>query len=117
MTGFVTFLVGSIVCSVAHNFTVLIVGRTIQGLGAGAVISLTDVLITDIVPLRSRGTYFGFVSLSWALGTSMGPVMSGGFAENVTWKWIFWILIPLSVRSHFLSLLPINLTKPSFLPQ
>lgn len=88
------FTVGAIIAALATSFTVLLVGRTIQGIGGGGIISLVEVLITDLVPLRERGTWFGYQSAVWALGSVTGPIIGGAFAQNVTWRWIFWINLP-----------------------
>lgn len=53
------FAVGAIIAAVSNNFTVMLVGRSLQGVGAGGMISLTEVIITDMVPLRERGKWFG----------------------------------------------------------
>lgn len=56
---------------------------------------LTEVLITDLVPLRERGTWFGYQSDIWALGSVTGPIVGGSFTQHVTWRWIFWINLPI----------------------
>ncbi|KAJ5660467.1 hypothetical protein N7507_006918 [Penicillium longicatenatum] len=88
------FCIGAIVSAVAKNFTYMLVARTIQGVGGGGIIALSEVIITDIVPLRYRGQYFGIMSAMWSLGSVTGPILGGGFAENVTWRWIFYINFP-----------------------
>ncbi|KAF7508631.1 hypothetical protein GJ744_009023 [Endocarpon pusillum] len=88
------FTVGSIVGALAQNFTTLIIGRCIQGTGGGGIISLTEILITDLVPLRQRGKWFGFQSLTWAIGSVTGPIIGGAFAQEASWRWIFWINLP-----------------------
>ena len=90
----VLFTVGAIVGAVARDFIVLLAGRSIQGVGGGGIISLVEVLITDLVPLRARGPWFGFQSLTWAIGSVSGPIIGGAFAQSVTWRWIFWINLP-----------------------
>jgi len=52
--------------------------------------SLTEIIVTDMVPLRLRGQWFSFISAAWALGTVTGPLLGGGFSQNVSWRWIFW---------------------------
>jgi MFS family permease len=83
------FTVGSIMAGVANNFTVILVGRCIQGIGGGGVVTCTEVLLTDLVPLRYRGQFFGFFSMMWAIGTVTGPVIGGAFAQKASWRWIF----------------------------
>lgn len=85
LTGLVFFLVGAIVAAVANNFTTLLVGRSLQGVGGGGLIALTEIVVTDLVPLRMRGQWFGIISGMWAIGSVSGPVIGGAFAQNVNW--------------------------------
>lgn len=80
--------------ALAKDFATILVGRSIQGIGGGGVIVMTEIVATDLVPLRERGKWFGFISSMWALGTVIGPLLGGGFAQNVSWTWIFWINLP-----------------------
>ncbi|RXG43503.1 hypothetical protein VDGE_01083 [Verticillium dahliae] len=89
------FTVGSIICAVAQNFTVLLIGRSIQGIGGGGIIALSEVIVTDLVPLAVRGQWLSILSAMWAIGTVAGPLMGAGFAQHATWRWIFWINLPL----------------------
>lgn len=90
----VLFTVGAIVCALARDVTTLLIGRSIQGIGGGGIIILTEVLITDLVPLRERGKWFGFQSLTWALGSVTGPLVGGVLAQKASWRWLFWINLP-----------------------
>ena len=56
--------------------------------------TLFEILITDLVPLRERGKWFGFQSLTWAIGSVTGPLIGGAFAQEASWRWIFWINLP-----------------------
>jgi EmrB/QacA subfamily drug resistance transporter len=88
------FTAGAIIAALANNFTVILVGRSIQGIGGGGIIALTEIVITDMVPLRERGKYFSLFSVMWAVGTVAGPLLGGGFSQNVSWRWVFWINLP-----------------------
>lgn len=88
------FTVGTILSAVAHEFPLLLTGRTIQGVGGGGIIALCLVITTDIVPLRQRPTYYTIVQLAWAVGSIVGPVVGGSIADHITWRWVFYINLP-----------------------
>lgn len=90
VTALVIFAAGSLASAVANNWTVMIAGRTVQGLGGAGVIGLTNVLITDLAPLRDRGRFYALISIVWALGVTTGPILGGGLAQIGQWRWIFW---------------------------
>jgi MFS family permease len=69
----------------ANDFTAMLAARTIQGIGGGGIILMNDILITDLVPLRLRGAYFGMIAGVWALGTVSGPVIGGVLAYKASW--------------------------------
>lgn len=75
--------------------TTLLIGRSIQGIGGGGILTLGEILITDLVPLSVRGAWFGHLGSMWAIGSVTGPLMGGAFAQNVSWRWIFWINLPI----------------------
>ena len=87
------FTTGTIIASVAKTIGTLLVGRCFQGVGGGGLVGLTYVLLADLVSLRERGKWMSIISLQWAIGSVLGPVIGGAFAVR-TWRWIFWLNIP-----------------------
>lgn len=85
MVALVFFLVGAIVASVSNSFGPLLAGRSLQGIGGGGLIALTEIVVTDLVPLRLRGQLFGLISAMWSIGSVTGPIVGGAFSQNVTW--------------------------------
>ncbi|KUJ13746.1 putative MFS transporter [Mollisia scopiformis] len=83
------FATGGFTGALAKNIKVLTVGRAFQGVGSGAIIVLTEVIVTDLVPMRVRGKWYGVISLAWAVGTAGGPLIGGLLADNDKWRWIF----------------------------
>ncbi|CAL5867238.1 uncharacterized protein PFLUO_LOCUS1453 [Penicillium psychrofluorescens] len=103
------FCVGAVICAIADNFTYMLVGRSVQGVGGGGIIALSEIVMTDLVPLRYRGQYFGIMSAMWSIGSVSGPILGGGFAENVSWRWIFYINFPFIAFGVVFVLLFLNL--------
>ncbi|KAI1494727.1 major facilitator superfamily transporter [Biscogniauxia mediterranea] len=89
------FAGGSLIAALARNFTVVLVGRIIQGIGGGGLVVVIEILISDLIPLAHRGTWFSINSIMWSIGTAGGPLIGAGFAQNVSWRWIFWINLPI----------------------
>lgn len=88
----VLFTLGTLLCApIAKTFTVFFVGRSVQGIGGGGIITLGQVIFADFVPLRQRPKYFALVQISWALGSVLGPLIGGLFVEHATWAWCFYI--------------------------
>lgn len=79
------FLAGALICGLAHNFTTILVGRAVQGVGGGGIAVLTEIVVCDMIPLRLRGEWFGILSSMYAIGTVLGPIVGGAFAQHVTW--------------------------------
>jgi MFS family permease len=90
------FAVGALLAGISNNFTMMLVGRSLQGVGGGGIIALTEIIVTDLVPLRFRGAWFGYLSSMWAVGSVSGPLIGGALAQNGAWRWIFYLNLPLT---------------------
>ncbi|KAF7167558.1 hypothetical protein CNMCM5623_000864 [Aspergillus felis] len=101
----------AIVCS-AHGIAQLLVGRSIQGIGGGGIVALVQVVFTDIIPLRHRPKYLGYLQVASALGTISGPLVGGAVSQYSTWRWIFYINFPFCLGG--LITLPLGLKFQQF---
>ena len=69
----------------------LIAARAVQGLGGGGILVLAQICVSDLFSIRSRGAYFSVLGATWALASSLGPILGGIFTEEVSWRWCFYI--------------------------
>ena len=93
------FIAGSVMCAIAPNMPVLILGRGLQGLGGGGILPIVQTIISDIVTPRERGQYQAYFSGVWVAAGIGGPVLGGLFAEHLHWSMIFWINLPLAAAA------------------
>jgi EmrB/QacA subfamily drug resistance transporter len=112
LTANAIFLVGSIICAVSVSAAMLVGGRAVQGLGGGGVVVLVHVCVSDLFSIRDRSFYMGTVGAVWALASALGPVLGGVFAEQLNWKWCFYINIPIVAFSCVVLFFTLHLHNP-----
>lgn len=93
----VVFMLGSLMAGLAQTMSQLIAARAVQGLGAGGLVVLNFGVLADIVAPRERGRYQGYVASVWAVASVLGPLVGGFFVDNLTWRWIFLVNLPIGV--------------------
>ncbi|MDR2196877.1 MAG: MFS transporter [Coriobacteriales bacterium] len=102
MAGIAIFLVGSALCGLAQNMTMLIIFRAIQGIGASAIFVVPMAIVGDVFPLRERGTIQGALSMVWGIAGLFGPFLGGLLIDLLSWHWIFFINIPFGLLTIFI---------------
>jgi len=95
LTALSFFILGSGICGGASSMAMLIAGRALQGIGAGGVGCLNEIIICDLVPLQQRGQWLGVLFALIALGTAASPVFGGLLISYANWRWTFYLSLPI----------------------
>ncbi|HEX2958433.1 MAG TPA: MDR family MFS transporter [Chitinispirillaceae bacterium] len=95
--GILTFLTGSILCGMSQSMMQLIIFRGIQGIGGGIIVTIVFTVVADLFPPEERGKYMGIVTSIYGLSSIIGPLLGGLIIDHLSWRWIFYINIPVGI--------------------
>jgi EmrB/QacA subfamily drug resistance transporter len=101
LLGIGLFLLGSVLCAVAWSMPALIWFRVLQGLGAGAILPMSMTIASDIYTLAERAKTQGYLASVWAASSVLGPTLGGVFSQFVSWRWIFWVNVPIALVAAY----------------
>src|SRR5215207_11028835 len=93
------FLIGSALSGAAQDLTQLIAFRALQGLGAGGLMTLAMAIVAEIVAPRERGRYQGYIQMVFVLASVAGPLLGGVLSDHVSWRWIFYVNLPIGLAA------------------
>ena len=99
----ILFVIASCLCAVAQSLLQLILFRALQGLGGAGLMSMAQAVIADVVAPRERGRYQGYMAGTWGVASIAGPILGGYMTDHLSWRWIFWINLPIGAAAFVLS--------------
>ncbi|EKM56847.1 uncharacterized protein PHACADRAFT_118869 [Phanerochaete carnosa HHB-10118-sp] len=108
---YVVFALGCLFCGLARNMPELIAARALTGIGGGGMSTVASIVMSDVVPLRERGTWQGVANMVYATGLAVGAPLGGYLADTIGWRWSFLLQIPLAVAAIISVTLALKLPK------
>ncbi|MFD2704538.1 MDR family MFS transporter [Salibacterium lacus] len=115
ITAISTFAVGTLICGIAPNFSILMVGRVVQASAAGIMMPLMQTVVLLIFPVEKRGQAMGFLGLVIAFAPAIGPTLSGFMVDHYHWRTLFYIVFPIAVIDIFVAYFVLkNVTERHF---
>ncbi|KAL2843600.1 major facilitator superfamily domain-containing protein [Aspergillus pseudodeflectus] len=106
------FFLSSIICAAAVDMNMLIAGRAVQGTAGGGLLQLVMVVVSDLFSVRERGLYMGILEFMWTISGGLGPILGGVFSEYVSWRWNFWINLPICAIAFVLLFFYLDVHNP-----
>jgi EmrB/QacA subfamily drug resistance transporter len=99
----VIFLIGSVLCGLSQSMGQLVAFRAVQGVGAGGLMAMAFAIIGDVVSPRERGRYTGYLGAVFAFSSVVGPFLGGFIVDNLTWRWVFFVNVPVGIAALFIT--------------
>ncbi|GAA5985219.1 hypothetical protein JCM10908_002573 [Rhodotorula pacifica] len=112
LAGLLLFALGSALTGAAQSMAMAIAGRSVQGIGGGAILTMVEIIVCDLVPLAERGAYFGIIGCVWALASAIGPPIGGALASANQWRWLFYLNLPLCALAIALVIFFLDVKAP-----
>jgi EmrB/QacA subfamily drug resistance transporter len=107
----VVFIITSALCALAQSLLQLILFRALQGLGGAGLLAMSQAAVADVVSPRDRGRYQGYMASMWGLASVAGPVVGGYMVDHLSWRWIFWINLPIGAGAYLVSARALKLLR------
>src|SRR3954469_5116795 len=107
------FLAGSLLSGLSRSMGELIAFRAVQGVGAGGLMVGAQAIIADIVPPRDRGRYMGLIGSVFAVASVAGPLLGGFLVETLSWRWVFFVNLPIGLVAVLVVVFRLHLHVPS----
>ncbi len=110
--GFLVFILGSALCALSFDQTSIIAFRVLQGVGGAFVTANSGAIIADLFPSAERGRAYGYNSVGWSIGAVLGIVLGGAIVTYISWRWIFWINVPIGLGAVAVALRVLHDSAP-----